>query len=72
MAVNARNYRGVGIRDKRLRKLSGEAARSLVGDVKRTSEEIANGTAAAGAASVVHVRYPDGKMVRLQIDTVKK
>ena len=72
MAINARNYRGVGIRDKRLRKLSGETARSLVGDVKRTSEELANGAAAEGAASVLHVRYPDGKVVRLQIDTVKK
>ena len=72
MASNARNYRGVGVRDKRLRKLSGEAARSLVGDVKRTSEDIASGSAAAGAASVLHVRYADGKLVRLQIDTVKK
>ncbi len=72
MAVNARNYRGVGIRDKRLRKLSGEAARALVGDVKRSSEEIANGAAVSGAASAIKVRYPDGKMVRLQIDTVKK
>ena len=72
MAVNARNYRGVGIRDKRLKKLSGEAARSLVGDVKRSSEEIANGAPVTGAASAIRVRYPDGKVVRLQIDTVKK
>lgn len=72
MATNARNYRGVGIRDKRLRKLSGEAARTLVDDVKRTSEDNASGAASAGAASVLHVRYADGKLVRLQIDTVKK